>query len=126
MRKYCMGDFGDSNSEIQTQDDYFGMRVKQMQPAMVEFETEDNVERQLRYELSNLVTEDDFYFEGEESSDIVETPMASIESQSVNMVKPTLEQAAQAVSESQSPKTNKVLVYGGVAALAALMFFGQD
>jgi CHASE3 domain sensor protein len=122
-----MGDFGEEdNTEVKSQDNYYSTRVNQMQPAMVEFETEDNVERQLRYELSNLQTEENVYFEAEDSSDsMIESSFQSIDA-SVNMVKPTLEQASQAIASGQAPKTNKAIVYGGIAAIAALMFFGQD
>jgi hypothetical protein len=128
MRKYCMGDFGqENNSAKKAEADYYGVRVNQMQPAMVEFQTEDSVERELRYELSNLDTESEFYYETDESSDFGEQGEVQSEDSTVNMVKPTLEQAAKVASDAQAPKpANKALVYGGVAALAALMFFGQD
>lgn len=127
MRKYCMGDFGENGGPEKQISDSYDTRVSQMQPAMVEFDTEDAVERELRYELSNLQTEDNIYFETEDSSESMGENVVAAETASVNMVKPTLEQAAKIASDAQAPKpANKALVYGGVAALAALMFFGQD
>jgi hypothetical protein len=127
MRKYCMGDFGENGGPEKEISNSYDTRVSQMQPAMVEFQTEDSVERELRYELYNLQTEDNIYFETEDSSDSMGENVVAAEMNTVNMVKPTLEQAAKVASDAQAPKpANKALVYGGVAALAALMFFGQD
>jgi hypothetical protein len=127
MRKYCMGDFGENGGPEKQISVSYDTRVSQMQPAMVEFATEDSVERELRYELSNLETEDNIYFDTEDSSDSMGENVVLAETASVNMVKPTLEQAAKAASDAQAPKpANKALVYGGVAAIAALLFFGQD
>ena len=92
MAKYVMGDF------ITTGENLYDLRVNQMQPAMVDFPTQDSVERQLIAEISNLnYGNDDFYYAGDESES------ALPEITSTNVVKKSLEEMMASSIMDQKP-----------------------
>lgn len=95
MAKYVMGDF------ITTGENLYDLRVNQMQPSMVDFPTQDNVERQLIAEISNLnYGNDDFYYAGDESEN------AMPEVSSTNVVKKSIEEMmASGIVDQKAVKT---------------------
>lgn len=157
MKKYVMGDFMPKGESL------YDLRVAQMQPAMVEFCTQDHLERQLIAEMRNLnYGDENFYYVGDEDTPEVSNETSSVnivkpsieqvaaeavlnqkpvrvigaenqsidlssvsETETINMVKPTLGEAVQAVQAQQAPQTNKPLLYGGIAAIAALLYFSE-
>jgi hypothetical protein len=122
--KYVKSNFGSSYSD----DPLYDLRVDYMQPSLYPSETQDHLERELREEIENISMDNgNFYYEGDQSDDAIidEKQNSSYKSENASKVTIADAMAKAQTASNPTPKTNKPLLVGAAATIAALMYFNK-